>query len=918
MPKSNKKDVKKKDVKKKDSKTADSEKAEESVRAPDPAQDTTSESGLTELPDLQSDSGNAVGETQAAPEIPEEAEEPPVQPVPRYREEPILAQVIVKSYEGERVNGLYEGEGFACFEGGDTYKGTFSEGFMHGQGTYTWADGVKYEGTFAENVQMFNGRYTWNDGSVYEGSIKDGIRNGFGFFRSGTYPISYLGEWCNGKRHGKGIIYFDEEHASWYSGEWVNNVREGWGMRRYKSGNVYEGQWKKNVRHGHGRMVWLAANQEYVGQWVNGIQHGYGTHVWFFKRARLSQYPLRNEYVGEFRQGERHGHGKFIYAGGAVYEGQWAWNKKHGKGKFVFKNGHAYEGEFVDDRLVKGPHLEVNAVNAKELSAIGAHSVAENITIIDDSESPSILGSDIELDISSLLNLFPKEERQEELHQVECAVLRHITMLRRVYNFYSALGCVHSPDNTFLMTKLQFWRFLKDCRFHLSKISLAEMDRVVRGGKQLVEIHCPHELLLFRTFLSYLIHLAFRIYHKKHNREKGRHLDKCFSEMMSRNVIPTACCVQGILFSEERCSVFAMSYIDKCWEIYRTFHSRGLNPPFEPTMKIRQFVWMLDELKLFNQQLTVSRLVKTLVKMGASRRSRTGINMETELVFLEFFEALLECAVVYVTPDMAKELMAQDDQNREGFRFKNFSRETSTLSLYSGYSQPLRSCEDKEQCQQASLLETVLSFAPACADTNGDPSSFSWDAGKQPDASPAKELADEAKEDRTEQDEEFCLWMCQVEIFFTAKLFPAYQQEKVLRQKLEEKQKEDVELAELRKIKDVELAKLIAEREAEEERRREAAAAEAAVASQSAEVEVSEDPEPQEGSPRKGSRARLSKGEAQRGELSPRKDSHGKEPSQKKEAQKKAPSVKKEAQKAAPAGNKVPGNKARKPSGKNH
>ncbi|KAJ7401400.1 Radial spoke head 10 B [Pitangus sulphuratus] len=777
MPKSNKKDVKKKDVKKKDSKTADGEKAEESVHAPDPAQDTTAESGLTGLPDLQSDSGNAVGETQAAPEIPEEAEEPPVQPVPRYREEPILAQVIVKSYEGEQVNGLYEGEGFACFEGGDTYKGTFSEGFMHGQGTYTWADGVKYEGTFAENVQMFNGRYTWNDGSVYEGSIKDGIRNGFGFFRSGTRPVSYLGEWCNGKRHGKGIIYFDEEHASWYSGEWVNNVREGWGMRRYKSGNVYEGQWKKNVRHGQGRMVWLAANQEYVGQWVNGIQHGYGTHVWFFKRAHLSQYPLRNEYVGEFRRGERHGHGKFIYAGGAVYEGQWARNKKHGKGKFVFKNGHAYEGEFVDDRLVKGPHLQVNAVNAKELSAIGAHSVTENITIIDDSESPSILGSDIELDISSLLDLFPREERQEELHQVECAVLRHITMLRRVYSFYSALGCVHSPDNTFLMTKLQFWRFLKDCRFHLSKITLAEMDRV--------------------------------------------------------------------------------------------------------------------------------------------------------LVFLEFFEALLECAVVYVTPDMAKEHMAQDDQNRAGFRFKNFSRETSTLSLYSGYSQPPRSCEEKEQCQQASLLETVLSFAPACADTNDDPSLFSWDAGKQPDASPAKELADEAEEDRTEPDEEFCLWMYQVEIFFTTKLFPAYQQEKVLRQKVEEKQKEDVELAELRKIKDVELAKLIAEREAEEERRQEAAAAEAAVASQSVDVEASEDPEPQEGSPRKGSRARLSKGEAQGGELSPRKDSHGKEPSQKKEAHKKAPSVKKEAnqkapsvkseaQKAAPAGNKVPANKTRKPSGKNH
>ncbi|KFP78673.1 Radial spoke head 10 B, partial [Acanthisitta chloris] len=118
-------------------------------------------------------------------------------------EEPILAQVIVKSYEGEKVHDLYEGEGFACFEGGDTYKGMFSQGLMHGQGTYTWADGVMYEGTFVENVQMYNGCYTWTDGSIYEGEIKEGLRHGFGIFKSGTRPICYVGDWCKGKRHGK-------------------------------------------------------------------------------------------------------------------------------------------------------------------------------------------------------------------------------------------------------------------------------------------------------------------------------------------------------------------------------------------------------------------------------------------------------------------------------------------------------------------------------------------------------------------------------------------------------------------------------------------------------------------------------------------------------------------------------------------
>uniref|UniRef100_A0A8C0BDZ2 R10B2 protein n=1 Tax=Buteo japonicus TaxID=224669 RepID=A0A8C0BDZ2_9AVES len=719
-------------------------KAEKSVRPPIPAQDTIAESSSTKLTDLQT-LMNGVEETQANPVItdkePEVVEEPPVQDVPQYYEEPILTQVIVKSYEGEKVHGLYEGEGFAYFEGGNTYKGMFSEGLMHGQGTYTWTDGVKYEGTFVKNVQMFNGRYTWNDGSIYEGSIKNGVRHGFGFFRSGTCPVSYIGYWCKGKRHGKGTMYYDQEHTSWYSGDWVNNVKEGWGMRCYKSGNIYEGQWEKNVRHGKGRMRWLTANQEYMGQWVYGIQHGYGTHIWFLKRMPGSQYPLRNEYIGDFVNGERHGHGKFVYASGAVYDGEWVCNKKHGKGKFVFKNGHVYEGEFTDDHIVEYPAFQVDAMSAKELNAICTGSNFENIAIINGLENTSILGSDIELDISSLLDLLPREERHEELKQVEFAVLRHITELRRIYTFYSGLGCYHSLDNTFLMTKLQFWRFLKDCQFHHSNITLAEMDRILSGDKTpLEEIHCPHETLLFRTFLSYLIRLAFHIYHEGH-KEKGPYLHKCFLEMMSRNVIPTACCIQGVLFSEERCTVFAMSYIDECWEIYRAFCRPSTRPPFEPTMKMRHFLWMLNDFKLLSKQLTASKLVEILVKDGPSLHDSSSTNLELEVC-------------------MKKHIMVHY----------------------------------------------------------------------------------EPKEAKTEQDEEFSLWLCRVQIFFTTKFFTAYHHEKLVREKIKENKIQDAELAELRKIKDEELAKLIAGREAEEAKRQEAAAAEKTFDSKDADFKELEEP----------------------------------------------------------------------------
>uniref|UniRef100_A0A8C9L1V7 R10B2 protein n=1 Tax=Pavo cristatus TaxID=9049 RepID=A0A8C9L1V7_PAVCR len=524
-------------------------------------------------------------------------------------------------YEGDKVRRLYEGEGVAFFEGGNTYKGMFSEGLMHGQGTYIWADGVKYEGTFVKNVQMVDGCYTWNDGSIYEGSIKNGLRHGFGFFRSGIHPVSYIGYWYKGKRHGKGTMFYDQERMSWYSGDWVDNVREGWGIRCYKSGNVYEGQWEKNVRHGKGRMRWLTADQEYVGQWVYGVQHGYGTHTWFLKRTPASQYPLSNRYVGDFVGGQRHGRGTFLCASGAAYHGQWAHDKKHGK-------------------------------------------VWNRVCFV--------------FPVCMYL-IFFWEDRQEEVKQVEFAVLRHITKLRRVYTFYSSLGCDDSPDNTFLMTRLQFWRFLKDCCFHHSSLTLAGMDRILSGDKTpLEEIHSPYETLLFRTFLSHLIHLSFHIYHEEH-RDKGPYLHKCFTAMMSRNVIPTACHVQGFLFSEQHRAVFAMRYLDKCWEIHTAFCRQNTRPPFEPTMKMRHFLWMLHDFRLLNKQLTASGVVEILLADGPSLHDSSSSNLEQELVFLEFVEALLHCALVYVTSGVIQEQVDGDHQKRGNFRTEAFSEGTTDV-----------------------------------------------------------------------------------------------------------------------------------------------------------------------------------------------------------------------------------------------
>ncbi|XP_078096738.1 radial spoke head 10 homolog B [Mustelus asterias] len=591
---------------------------------------------------------------EATPEAMSEGSERHGQPqeTAHYYEEPVLTKLIVASYEGETIRGLYEGVGTIYFQGGHVYEGMFSEGLMHGRGTYTWKNGIKYEGDFSMNAPTGHGTYTWTDGSTYAGEVLNGIRHGQGIFTSADQTISYTGDWHKTKRHGKGTIYYNQERSSWYQGDWVNNVREGWGIRRYKSGNIYEGEWKNFQRHGEGTMSWISTNEEYTGQWENGIQHGFGTHTWILQRLPGSQYPQRNQYVGEFVMGARQGQGKFFYANGAVYSGEWVANKKHGLGVFTFKNGRTFEGEFFEDRMIEFPNFSIDGMNTPDLSSIRTQSPLETDNIKTGGSKgaiKSVLERNVELDIASLLNMIPEKDRQNELTQLDYATLRYLTELKKIYSFYSSLGHQQTLDNTFLLSKLQFWRFLKDCKFHHYGLSLANMDTILQGKFTSVEeTHSPFDTLLLGKFLSYVIILAYHIYHKELEGH-GSILAACLSKLMTNNLIPYACRVNGNLFQENQCIVITLGYINKCWEVYRVCCEQNRTPPKTNIMTMRHFMWMLKDLNLLSKELTATHIVKILSKDNPAVSDGTYNNMNIEMVFLEFLEALLECAELYVT-----------------------------------------------------------------------------------------------------------------------------------------------------------------------------------------------------------------------------------------------------------------------------
>ncbi|KAK3777550.1 hypothetical protein RRG08_021670, partial [Elysia crispata] len=605
------------------------------------------------------DSAETPSDEAATAEI---IEKPPPIPTPEPTyDEPALSELIVERFEGEKVKGLYDGEAEAYFTGGHHYKGMFSEGCMHGRGRYTWADGLIYEGDFVKNQVTGKGTYTWKDGSSYVGDVLIGKRHGYGTFRTGNGAISYTGDWYMGQRHGKGRMDFDPEGKSYYEGDWMKGIKHGWGTRQYPSGNIYHGMWFNNVRHGEGTMKWLDRDQVYAGQWENGIQHGMGQHIWLLRRVHHSQYPLRNMYDGELKNGLRHGQGVFYYANGAKYEGMWKDNMKHGKGKFTFKNGRIYEGLFEKDHIVEYPDFTMDGTTSPDMTQIRTRTPlpTDNMSV-HSNESKNTTSPSFQLEINTLLTTLPPDDVEHEVNQVLYSITRHVTALRRIYTFYSTLGYEESPDNTFIMNKLQFWRFLKDIRLHHDRYTLTDMDRVIGQNyqKSNFELHNPYEKILQRQFVNYLVILGHLLYKEDHKKLGGNAplLEYCFSRLMTEKVLRHACLVKSPIYVETRRATNALVHMDQAYEIYQGISTPRKRPPKEPTLKMRDFLFLLKDLNLINQDLTASATIGVMASDNPEVADGKGsFNLELEMTFLEFFEALVGCSEVFVTESVVKD-----------------------------------------------------------------------------------------------------------------------------------------------------------------------------------------------------------------------------------------------------------------------
>jgi hypothetical protein len=95
----------------------------------------------------------------------------------------------------------------------------------------------------------------WQNGSSYVGEFRNGLKHGKGKWRSAKGPQSniYEGDYALDKKAGYGI--FQWASGNLYKGEYADDEREGFGEMTWTDGSMYQGDWFRGIQHGTGKMV---------------------------------------------------------------------------------------------------------------------------------------------------------------------------------------------------------------------------------------------------------------------------------------------------------------------------------------------------------------------------------------------------------------------------------------------------------------------------------------------------------------------------------------------------------------------------------------------------------------------------------------------------------------------------------------
>ena len=164
------------------------------------------------------------------------------------------------------------------------------------------------------------------DGNVvFIGEFKDGKQHGKGFEYLPSGSLMFEGDYENDYRNGKGTEFYFWEPLSGsvlYQGEYIDGGRHGKGTQYFEDGSRYEGDWEYNRRSGYGVIYHEDDSLDFEGYWKFGEPDGQGTQYW--KNGSIC-------YKGEFK----------------------VWSGRCGYGTLYCPDGSIFfRGEFVDGESV--------------------------------------------------------------------------------------------------------------------------------------------------------------------------------------------------------------------------------------------------------------------------------------------------------------------------------------------------------------------------------------------------------------------------------------------------------------------------------------------------------------------------------------------------------------------------------------
>lgn len=270
-----------------------------------------------------------------------------------------------------------------------------------------------------------------------------------------------------------------------------------------------------------------------------------------------------------------------------------------------------FVGKFSDDHMLEFPELILSGMTTPDIFQSGLP-VKSPMSL----RSASVVGMSgaaadafLDIDIDDVLSdyKYDLEQRQDEINKIVCIILRFTSQMKQMYKFYSCLGVNHSIDNTYVMSKLQYCRFLKDYKIHTYDLSLVDIERSFDDQAKCVD-DCFKKIFT-RDFLESLVKISCLIFKGKYT-DDSNEVSKCFSDLVAIFTSNRKTNVNGIVYKSIEQTQEIMIYINECLKMYFHYAQRKN----DVCLSMRDALFVYKDLKLMNQQLTAKSLVKILTK----------------------------------------------------------------------------------------------------------------------------------------------------------------------------------------------------------------------------------------------------------------------------------------------------------------